>query len=244
MDAWGITDNGKVRKTNQDVFKIHLDEQKGIAIVVVCDGMGGAAAGNIASKLACETFFEHVRDYLNDDAQLDDISEIAANASASANTAVFNKGMNNDEYSGMGTTLTALISSKNGEAVANIGDSRAYHISESGIAQITKDHSIVEEMIDRGEIERSEAHLNPKKNLITRAIGASPYEQTDVFTQNIDTGDLIVLCTDGLSNLVMEDEILSLLKNSADLRSGCTALIDEALSRGAPDNVTVAVFRK
>ncbi|MCL2627247.1 MAG: Stp1/IreP family PP2C-type Ser/Thr phosphatase [Oscillospiraceae bacterium] len=244
MNSWGITDSGKVRQNNQDVFKIVTDEEKEVTILVVCDGMGGANAGNVASELAAEVFAKHVSEHIKADTILDDLAEIVADASVAANTAVFDKGLYEEECSGMGTTLTALVSSKDGEVVANIGDSRAYHITPLGISQITKDHSVVEEMIDRGEITRDEANKHPSKNLITRVIGANMYEITDIFTQNTDAGDIILLCSDGLSNLVSEDEMLSELQNCTNIRESCEALLELSLSRGAPDNVTVAVFKK
>jgi len=244
MDSWGVTDSGKVRQNNQDVYKIVIDEDKETAILVVCDGMGGANAGNIASELAAGVFCEHVSLHINSDSTLDDLADIVADAAVEANTAVFNKGLYDEECAGMGTTLTALVSSNAGEVVANIGDSRAYHITPLGISQITKDHSVVEEMIDRGEITRFEAHRHPSKNLITRAVGASMYEMTDIFTQNIDKDDLILLCSDGLSNLVSEEELLEKLQKYDTLRESCDALVEMALSRGAPDNVTAVIFKK
>jgi len=244
MDSWGVTDSGKVRQNNQDVYKIIIDEDKDTAILVVCDGMGGANAGNIASELAACVFSEYVNDNIKSDSTLDDIADIVADAAVEANTAVFNKGLYDEECSGMGTTLTALVSSKAGEVVANIGDSRAYHITPLGISQISKDHSVVEEMIDRGEITRIEAHRHPSKNLITRVVGASMYEMTDIFTQQIDTDDLILLCSDGLSNLVSDDELLGELQKYDTIRESCEALVEIALSRGAPDNVTVVIFKK
>jgi len=244
MESWGITDSGKVRQSNQDVYKILIDEDKETAVLVVCDGMGGANAGNVASELAAEVFVNHVSEHIKADTQLDDVAELVADASVAANTAVFDRGLYDEECSGMGTTLTALVSSKAGEVVANIGDSRAYHITQAGISQITKDHSVVEEMIDRGEITRIEAHRHPSKNLITRVIGVNMYEMTDIFTQNTDDGDIILLCSDGLSNLISDDEMLIELKNCTCIQESCKALVDKALERGAPDNVTAVIFKK
>jgi len=244
MESWGITDSGKVRQSNQDVYKILVDEDNQTAILVVCDGMGGANAGNVASQLAAEVFTNHVSEFIKADTLLDDAAEIVADAAVAANTAVFDKSLYDEECSGMGTTLTALVSSKAGEVVANIGDSRAYHITPIGISQITKDHSVVEDMIDRGEISREESQTHPNKNLITRVIGANMYEMTDIFTQNTDPGDIILLCSDGLSNLITEDEILKALKDFGTVRESCEALVETALLRGAPDNVTAVIFRK
>jgi len=244
MESWGVTDNGKVRQNNQDVFKILTDEERETAIVIVCDGMGGANAGNIASELAADVFSNHVNTSIKTDTTLDDIAEIVADAAVAANTAVFDKSLYDEECAGMGTTLTALVSSKAGEVVANIGDSRAYHITPNGITQITKDHSVVEEMIERGEITREEAQRHPSKNLITRAVGANMYEMTDIFTQEIDVGDMVLLCSDGLSNLLTENELCEELQNCSSIREACDNLVEKALSRGAPDNVTAVIFKK
>jgi len=244
MESYGVTDSGKVRQNNQDTYKIITDEEKEICILVVCDGMGGANAGNIASELAASVFSDYAHNNIKPDTDLDDLAEIVADAAVAANTAVFDKSLYDEECNGMGTTLTALVSSKSGEVVANIGDSRAYHITPLGISQITKDHSVVEEMIDRGEITRTQAHRHPSKNLITRAVGANMYEMTDIFTQKTDDGDIILLCSDGLSNLVSDDEILKELTDNDSLQLNCENLVNKALSRGAPDNVTVVIFRK
>jgi len=244
MESWGVTDSGKVRQSNQDIFKILTDDEKETAVLVVCDGMGGANAGNVASQLAAEVFVNHVSEHIKADTTLDETADIVADASVAANTAVFDKSLYDDECTGMGTTLTALVSTKAGEVVANIGDSRAYHITPLGISQITKDHSVVEDMIDRGEITREESFTHPNKNLITRVIGANMYEMTDIFTQNTDIGDIILLCSDGLSNLVQDDEIQRELQNCSSMREGCEALVEKALLRGAPDNVTAVTFKK
>jgi protein phosphatase len=144
----------------------------------------------------------------------------------------------------MGTTLTATISTKFGEVVANVGDSRMYHITNSEVIQITRDHSVVEDMIERGEISRDEAHVHPNKNLITRAIGTSAHEPPDIFFLDIKQGEYILLCSDGFSNLASKDEILSRLKKGKPVKESCEAFVNLALSRGAPDNVTVVIYKK
>lgn len=247
MDTWGITHNGKVRSINQDVYKLLENDDQNIAVLVVCDGMGGANAGNIASELAADTFSGYINERigkLGGEPKLDDIADIVTDAAVEANKVVYAKGMDDVQCSGMGTTLVALVSSDAGEVVANVGDSRAYHITPNGISQVTKDHSVVEDMIDRGEITRKEALRHPRKNLITRAIGADMYVEPDIYTQNIDSGDIVLLCSDGLSNVISEDEILDILSKNSILSEACDILLKKTLAKGAPDNVTVAVFRK
>jgi len=244
MESWGVTDSGKVRQHNQDVFKMLLDEEQGTAILVVCDGMGGANAGNVASELAANVFTDHITEYIGNLKNLRGIARTMKEAVLAANTAVFDKGLYDVEFTGMGTTLTAAISTPSGEVAASIGDSRLYHVTPGGIIQITKDHSVVEDMIDRGEISRSEARMHPRKNLITRAVGTSIYEPPDIFFLNLDSEDFILLCSDGLSNVVTDNEILQELQRGDTVRESCEALVELALQRGAPDNVTAVIFKK
>jgi len=244
MELWGITDSGKVRQYNQDVFRIFSDDDKNVAVIVVCDGMGGANAGNIASEVAAEEFMRYICTCLDDIKDQTDIAEIMKNAVLSANRIVFEKSLYNDDLAGMGTTMTAAVSTRHGEVAANIGDSRLYHITRDAITQITKDHSVIEEMIDRGEITRSEARRHPSKNLITRAVGTSIYEPPDIFLLNLNSGDFMLLCSDGLSNVILDSEILKEFRKNRTVQETCKALVDIALSRGAPDNVTAVIFMK
>ena len=244
MELWGITDSGKVRQQNQDVFKTLYDEDKGIAVLVVCDGMGGAKAGNVASALAVETFMHHIGKYIENIGSLDDIAAKMSEAVLAANKAVYKKSVHEDEYAGMGTTLTAAVSTVDGEVIANIGDSRVYHVNRNSIKQVTRDHSIVEEMIEKGDLSRTEARRHPNKHLITRALGTNKVEKPDVFFLKMESGEHILLCSDGLSNLVFDSEILFELQRGAAVRECCERLIEMALSRGAPDNVTAVIFRK
>ena len=144
----------------------------------------------------------------------------------------------------MGTTLTAAISTSDGEIVVNVGDSRVYHVTLGGIKQITIDHSIVEDMVSRGDLTRAEARRHPKKNLITKALGTNSHEEPDVFLLDLAIGEDILLCSDGLTNLVMDSEILFELQRGSSVRECCERLVETALSRGAPDNVTAVLLRK
>jgi len=244
MELWGTTNSGKVRRQNQDVFKVLFDEERNVAVLVVCDGMGGARAGNIASALAAEAFMHQMGKYVEDLEVHSDVAMKMADAVLAANKAVYEKSLRDDEYAGMGTTLAAAISTAEGEVVVNIGDSRVYHVTTSGIIQITKDHSVVEDMVLRGDLTRSEARWHPNKNLITRALGTSIDEEPDVFFLNLNQGEYILLCSDGLSNVVLDSEILFELQRSGTVRECCEKLVEMALSRGAPDNVTAVIFKK
>ena len=244
MDLWGITNTGKVRRQNQDVFKILYDEARNVAVLVVCDGMGGARAGNIASSMAADSFMHYMGKYIENIGSPDEIAVKMTQAVVAANKDVYNKSNEHEEYAGMGTTLTAAISTSEGEVVVNVGDSRVYHVTSHGIKQITRDHSVVEDMITRGDLTRAEARRHPNKNLITKALGTSQEEDADVFFINLKPGEFILLCSDGLSNVVLDSEILFELQHGSSVRQCCEKLVDMALSRGAPDNVTAVLYRK
>jgi len=244
MELWGITDSGKVRHQNQDVFKVLYDEERGVAVLVVCDGMGGAKAGNVASTLAADTFMRHMGKYIEDIGLQSDTAMQMTDAVLAANKAVYEKSVHDAEYAGMGTTLCAAISTDKGEVVVNVGDSRVYHVTPDNILQITKDHSVVEDMIDRGDLTRDEAQRHPNRNLITKALGTNCAEEPDVFFLSLNVGDFILLCSDGLSNVVTDQEILSELMLGKSVQESCETLVEMALERGAPDNVTAVLFRK
>jgi len=245
MNLWGITDCGKVRRQNQDVYKIFSDEDKNIAVLVVCDGMGGARAGNIASLLAADTFIEHMEKHIEDLGKTQgDIAEKMIEAVLCANRAVYDKSSESVEFAGMGTTLTAALSTPDGEIVVNVGDSRLYHVTSHSITQVTKDHSVVEDMISRGDLTRNEARRHPNRNLITKALGTNKKEEPDVFHLNLNEGEYMILCSDGLSNIIFDSEILFQLQQDSTVKESCETLVDMALSRGAPDNVTVVIYKK
>ncbi|MCL2227025.1 MAG: Stp1/IreP family PP2C-type Ser/Thr phosphatase [Oscillospiraceae bacterium] len=244
MELYGTTNCGKVRRQNQDVFKVLFDSERNVAVLVVCDGMGGAKAGDVASSLAADAFMHHMGKFLEQVELQNDVAMKMADAVLAANKAVYDKSIESDEFYGMGTTLTAAISTLDGEVVVNIGDSRLYHVTFNEIKQITKDHTAVEDMISRGDLTRAEARRHPNKNLITRALGTSEDEEPDVFFLNLNRGDHLLLCSDGLSNVVMDSEILFELQHGKSVRECCEKLVDLALSRGAPDNVTTVIFKK
>ena len=244
MEIWGRTDNGKVRPQNEDTFRTFVDEFRNVAVLVVCDGMGGAKAGEVASAIAAETFMAGLSDRIAEFMDPNAVSDAMTNAVLAANRAVFDESVRDESRAGMGTTLTALTSTSAGEIVVNIGDSRAYHITLSAITQITKDHSVVEDMIAKGDITRAQARKHPNKHLITRALGTAEDDAPDIFFLNLFRGDYILLCSDGLSNTVMDSEMLFQLQSGVSVRDSCEKLVEIALSRGAPDNVTAVLFRK
>ena len=237
MEAWGLTHRGAVRQQNQDAFAIR-NLPDGRVIALVCDGMGGARAGNIASAMAVKLFTE---EFLRTSGREE---ERMRKAAALANREVFQRSLRDEDCAGMGTTLVAALAGEGGAVILNEGDSRAYHINQEGIVLVTRDHSLVADLVERGELTREEARRHPNKNLITRALGADPDLMADCFRQPMAPGDYLLLCSDGLSNVVEEQEMLYEVIHGEGDESCCQRLLDIALSRGAPDNVTVVLIRR
>lgn len=237
MDVWGLTDVGIVRKQNQDYYDV-VEFGHDCMLAIVCDGMGGAKSGNVASRLAADAFCGEVRRNIRSELLVEDVKRIMTDAIALANQAVYEHAQLSDDYTGMGTTLVAAFVCGKTVIVANVGDSRAYLMTSGGIRQITVDHSVVQMMLRRGEISREQARTHPVKNLITRAIGTEQRVVCDIFTLPVERGDYILLCSDGLSNLVTDQEILFEVEHCTDKAKCCRNLIDVAKNRGAPDNVT------
>lgn len=240
MKIFAETDRGRVRNANQDVYMTELinDEQ---AVFAVCDGMGGANGGNVASAVAAEAFAAAVKDLLKADMSADYISEILTRAINQANRQIFEQAQLNAELSGMGTTIVAGIVLGNTAVIANIGDSRAYLIDKDSIRQITTDHSVVMELVARGDITEEQAANHPNKNLITRALGIEPVVASDLFKVELKKGMFILCCSDGLTNLVTDKEILAEI-NRGESADCCKRLIDIANARGGYDNITALLL--
>ena len=238
MQVWGVTHRGAVRQQNQDAFSIRtLDD--GRIIALVCDGMGGARAGNVASSMAVELFMEQ---FLKEGGASGD-EERMERAADLANRQVFQRSTQEADCAGMGTTLVAALAGGQEAVILNEGDSRAYHVNEDGIVLITRDHSLVEDLVERGELTRDQARCHPHKNLITRALGAEPVLMADCFRQPLSPGDYLLLCSDGLSNVVDEQEMLYEVIHGGEAETCCQRLLEVAVDRGAPDNVTVVLIR-
>lgn len=237
MQYWGLTDPGCVRKQNQDTFLIRQLDRNSL-LCVVCDGMGGAKSGNIASTLAADVFMQEVQRSWKSTVNSDKADQILRSAVKLANFTVFDQAQQFEEFAGMGTTMVAVLIRGSRVTTVNVGDSRAYLVNKDGIRQITTDHSVVQMMVDRGEITPEVARTYPGKNLITRAIGTEPIVMCDIFHQEVARGDFLLLCSDGLSNMMDEQEILFEVVHGVKKDHCCQRLLDIAKNRGAPDNVT------
>ena len=237
MQSWGLTDKGCVRKMNQDAYEIRQLDRNTL-LCVVCDGMGGAKSGNIASSLAVDVFSQEIQRTWTPNMEWDKADQIMKSAVKLANFTVYDQARQFEEFDGMGTTLVAAFIRGRQVSFVNVGDSRAYIINQKGIIQVTRDHSVVQLMVDRGELTSEMAKNYPGKNLITRAVGTESMVSCDVFRRELSKGDYLLLCSDGLSNMMDDQEILFEVVHGVNKGRCCKRLLDIAVSRGAPDNVT------
>lgn len=237
MQCWGLTDPGCVRAQNQDAYAIeNLD--RNTVLCVVCDGMGGAKSGNIASSLASDVFVQEVRRTWKPAMDQSRIDQMLRGAVKLANFTVYDQSQQFEEFLGMGTTLVAVLIRGKTATIVNVGDSRAYCVDRDGIQRLTVDHSLVELMVQRGELTPERARTYPGKNFITRAIGTEPVVDCDVFHRKVERGDCLLLCSDGISNMMDDQEILFEVAHGVNKQQCCQRLLDIAKNRGAPDNAT------
>ncbi len=239
VTSYSLTDIGKQRQLNQDyVFSSEVAIGSLPNLFIVADGMGGHKAGEFASKSAVETIVNEVNR-----SQDKNTVKVLSGAIQKANEKIRQKASSDENYQGMGTTL--VMASYNGKelCVANVGDSRLYVIGEE-IRQITTDHSLVEEMIRMGGLEREKARSHPDKNIITRAIGVVDVVDADFFEiEDIKPGDVLLMCSDGLSNMVEDSEMEAVVKGNGTLQQKATKLVALANQKGGRDNITVILVK-
>lgn len=243
ITVWGMTDTGLVRKDNQDAYAVEEHTATGHTICVVCDGMGGAAGGRLASHIAVSAYVEELKKVLTPSMTAEQLREASSYAVSLANRAVREAAEASEDCRGMGTTLVSAVSYDGGVVISNVGDSRAYHITPAGITRVTKDHSLVESMVDRGDITAEEARRHPNRNLITRALGPDIAADCDGYICPMAEGDFLLLCTDGLVDTVTDQEMLFEVLHGDGPDSCLGRLLDISKSRGAPDNVTAVLMQ-
>ena len=237
MQYWSLTDPGCVRAQNQDTYLIEKLDRNSL-LCVVCDGMGGAKSGNVSSSLASDVFVQEVRQSWGPLMDGEKVDRILRGAVKLANFTVYDQAQQFEEFSGMGTTLVAALLRGKQVTIVNVGDSRAYCVDRDGIRRLTRDHSLVQMMVERGELTPERARTYPGKNLITRAIGTESMVECDIFHLEVQRGDCLLLCSDGLSNMMDDQEILFEVAHGINKQYCCQRLLDIAKNRGAPDNVT------
>lgn len=236
------TDRGLVRDSNEDSYKIIPESSQNSYVYIIADGMGGHNCGEVASRMAVDFISNYVQ---KDGSQLfssQNIEEKLKKLVEDTNTTVFETSLKNPEASGMGTTLTMAVIAGQKVTVAHVGDSRLYLMRDEIIQQITEDHTYIWELIKKGSLTREEAEVHPRKHVITRAIGSSPDLEVDMLTLEIQDEDILLLCTDGLTNMIGDDEIYRILKDN-EPEAACEALIEAAKSKGGEDNITVIVIK-
>mgnify|MGYP000560816699 CR=1 FL=1 len=238
IKTWAVTDTGLVRKENQDTYRIARNGD----ICVVCDGMGGAAGGRLASTLASETYAAEMEKALKPDMTPEQLREASAYAVAMANRAVAERAEAEAALANMGTTLVAAVAYENGVVITNVGDSRAYLAGAQGLRQISRDHSLVEDMVEKGDLTPGQARSHPRRNLITRALGPDPAVEADDFAIQWKAGDFLLLCSDGLVNTVTDQEIMFEILHNGQPEDCLQRLMAISKQRGAPDNVTAILL--
>ena len=247
IQTWGRTDTGLVRKENQDAYAIRENVSGGHTVCVVCDGMGGPAGGQMASRIAVDTYLAEVEPLLRSEMSPTEIQKASEQAVQRSNRAIREAAAQDERYAYMGTTLVSAISCPEGVVVTNVGDSRAYYYYQNRLLRITRDHSLVQNMVDRGDIPPEEARRHPKRNLITRALGPDEKVECDGFLCYLETGANLLLCTDGLTNTVRDEEIQEAFHlqelEKIDMEGILDRLFQLALRQGAPDNVTAVLMR-
>ena len=237
MQCWGLTDPGCVRPQNQDAYQIE-ELDRNTRLCVVCDGMGGAKSGNVASSLALDVFVQEIKRTWNHSLSTAKIDQMLRGAVKLANFTVYDQAVQFEEFTGMGTTMVAALISGRDVTIVNVGDSRCYHVNQAGIRQLTTDHSLVQMMVERGELTPELARSYPGKNFITRAIGTETVVECDLFHYRMERGDCLLLCTDGLSNMMDDQEILFEVVHGINKQQCCQRLLTIAKNRGGPDNIT------
>lgn len=241
MIFYGSTDTGLRRSMNQDVFYTHkFSESSGFAMV--CDGMGGENAGHIASAMACDIISKRLIERGINLVKHEEIKDIIVSAISEANIKVFTNAADEPEFKGMGTTVVLCVVVDDIIYVAHIGDSRLYLLQGGTMTQVTRDHSRVQELFEQGKINRDEALTHPQKNIITRAVGVYLTVDIDFLTIKHTKSQKLLLCSDGLTNMVPDNVIERVLsRNSAE--TVCKKLIDLANKNGGIDNITVAIIQ-
>ncbi|MHB1020869.1 MAG: Stp1/IreP family PP2C-type Ser/Thr phosphatase [Acidobacteriaceae bacterium] len=240
LEVAGYTDRGRVRRSNEDACGFHADA----GLFVVCDGMGGAAAGEVASHLAVESFIQYGCEHRAESASSEALLREAVLA---ANGSIYQRAQQQPELEGMGTTLVALLLEETEAGthvwVAHAGDSRCYRLRAGKLQQLTLDHSLVEEQVRMGRLTRREAERSPYRAIITRAVGTKDTVEPDILHEVAETDDLYLLCSDGLTRELKDDEICKILLAEPEAQPACVRLVARANARGGHDNTTVLLVR-
>lgn len=247
MQVFGTSDVGKKRSLNEDNFSVFTLD--GIVVALVCDGMGGAKAGEVASRIACKRFSEsicpklrEIKDSVSHRAELIvSVNRAIYEATHNSNTEVFSKSSSDKSLSGMGTTMSGCVIIDDILWTFNIGDSRVYHITDDGAEQLTVDHSLVQALVDSGKITEEEAQNHPNKNVILRALGIAKDVECDVCHMDLSSGYYLI-CSDGLSNYFDKDTFIKIVTSGKPISEKVERLVSFANAEGGADNITVVLI--
>ncbi len=235
------TDIGKLREVNQDSY--YVSEKEDIPVFIIADGMGGHRAGEVASKMAIDVMKER---FFKSNKSINEEREVVLlvkKAIETANLKIYESSQKNKEYLGMGTTITMTYILGDKIVVGHIGDSRAYLLREGKFSQLTEDHSLVAQLLKNGSISEAEAQSHPQKNVITRAVGTDEEIDIDIVVEKIYKEDIVLLCTDGLTNMVDDSQINEILSTRKDIQTACDDLVELANQNGGYDNITVIAIK-
>ena len=238
MKAVGVSDIGKCRKNNEDAYYISAGDDPAENLYLVADGMGGCNAGEVASSSAIEAFLAYFWKEMQH-ADSEDVLDLMTGAMAAANKEVYDKSNSAREFAEMGTTIVAAAVREDKLYVAHVGDSRAYLFRKKEMMPLTTDHSYVMELVKMGNITKEEAANHPKRNVITRAVGIKNSVEADTAIHPVKKGDIVMLCTDGLSGMLKDEEMAKILSKRATLDRKAAILVEEANKHGGHDNISL-----
>lgn len=240
MKAFARSDIGKVREMNQDNYYVSGQDDE-LKLFIVADGMGGYKGGEIASKLAVESTSKYIiSNYKEIENKKEMILDLIKNAIEYANMVIYEKSTEVEELNGMGTTIDVVIIQNGRLYIGHVGDSRVYRLRKDFFRKLTVDHSYVEQLLKQGNITKEEAYNHPKKNMLTKALGCTAFVEPDVMIKGFQKDDILLMCTDGLTNMIRECEICNIIKENPEL--ACDKLIDKANQNGGLDNITAVVI--
>lgn len=238
---------GKVRKNNEDycMGEIIQIEDDCIGVFALADGMGGHKKGEVASKIAVESIIDFLKENISQSGgiKMDYLDDIIKQGYNYANKEIYTKALEDKSCQGMGTTLVVAVIYKNDVIIANVGDSRGYLLHNNDFRKITKDHSVVEEMVNANLITEEEARFHPRRNQITRAMGAEEIIIVDIFREKVEKDDILLLATDGLTGCVEDESIKNIIKKNKDIKEICQDLINEANNNSGKDNISVILSK-
>lgn len=239
MQLYSSTDIGYHRKLNEDYYNNYIEDN--LVLMIVADGMGGHNAGEIASELAVKSFRYYFKENFS---HCDNYLDLLKDCLNYANGIIYDESHNNEELLNMGTTIVVALIVDKSLYVLNVGDSRAYFTNSYGFRQISKDHSLVNDLLSNGTITEEEAKNYIQRNVITKSLGSEKIVEPDMLALDMEDGDMVLLCTDGLNSMVEDDEIEKILNKEISIEGKVKELIDKSLENGGLDNITISLYKK